>query len=75
MINGQNIKKKKINFFCISPAGVLDKQSKKFQKNYLKYYQKKMISVNLLSIKVEKILDEKIKNNNSEILITGGAKF
>ena len=53
----------------------MDKQSKKFQKNYLKYYQKKMISVNLLSSKVEKILDEKIKNNNSEILITGGAKF
>lgn len=68
-------RRENINFFCISPAGVLDKQSKKFQKNYLKYYQKKMISVNLLTSKVEKILDEKIKKNNSEILITGGAKF
>ena len=68
-------KKKNIDFFCISPAGVLDKQSKKFQKNYLKYYQKKMISVSLLANKVKKILDGKIIKNKSEILIKGGAKF
>lgn len=59
-------KSKKIDYICISPAGIESNQSNKFKKNYFKNYGAEMINPTTLSKIVIKIFlnSEKFKGKN-----------
>ncbi len=68
-------KNKKINFYCVNPAGVESDQTKRFKLNYKKIYKAKMISTSSIYICIKKILEGSYKTSQKNIFITGGAKI
>lgn len=73
--NWSKFKKTKINFVCICPAGIEAKQSKRFKKNYLKFYKAKMLSASSLCQTLNKIFLFSSKYRGKNIFITKGAKI
>ena len=65
-------KRKEIFFTTISPAGVKNNQSKKFQLNYKAIYKKNMLDKNYLAKKILPIILNPKKYNGKDVIISNG---
>ena len=61
-----------IKYTCVHPAGIESNQSSRFKSNYRKIYKKEMLKPKVVSLKIEKIIENPNKYNSKNVLITGG---